>query len=229
MSSVSNDPELLNQLIQDCLVPVLRSNPKQARDTASLSRIDMEAYTRQGGDIPRRLAEQVEERSDGKYTVLAADSVIAEKSYGLAQGVYFVRVPKDFPVNGRVTSPDPDAMVLFEINPHTSKLTVGVPMRSQEEVDEVLEERAARQAAESERALKSVIRREAVQEEHGFIVSQIERLLGAAHDNHEARTKWNSMRNRHSQHYGKIVLEDLLELCHLLGVDLVKLVARPPL
>ena len=123
-------------------------------------------------------------------------------------------------------------MVLFIINGHTKRLFVNVPMRSQDDIDAEIERRRqqflADREAERVRAENALVRREETQAEFDKLVSAIEWYVEKT-ESTEAKRKWQNMNSRHSQHHGAITLPDLLELCHLLGIDLATLVILSPI
>jgi hypothetical protein len=228
MSSLDNEPEALTDTLQECLTAVLTANGRE-RDEVKLERFNEEAFIRQTGRIPGLLAELVEEASNGTYTVRHANSAIAHGKTALNGELYFVRCLAGVQ-DEEVTHPTDD-MVLFVINRHTKRLFVNVPMQSQEHIDAELarreEERLALREAERIRAQNAATRRIETEAELAQLISAIEWYVQTS-ESKEARDKWGRMNARSSQYHGVITLPDLLELCHLLGINLATLVVLSP-
>lgn len=223
MSSLYDNPERTDRLLEQCLTLLMTERINGLQDHV-LVELNDDAFTRQGGSFPGRLAELLEERSRGKFTVLAVDLAIVPQPF--KRSVYFVRCPADTVALEPVVQPAP-GMVLCEINPYTSRLIVGKAFNTPAQIQVALAQRAKAQTSEVQQGIEAQQRRVRVSELFNGYVSRLEFLVQRT-DNQLAREKWLRMRSPHNQYQGRILFEDVIELCDLLGIDAEILVTRPP-
>lgn len=215
MSSVYDNPRLTEQLLEQCL-PLLMQERVHTPTHQALRHLDDESFVRQGGSFPSRLAELLEERSRGKFTILQVDPAIVPHPF--KRSVYFVRYGADLPAVEPVIEPL-RGMVLCEINPYVSKLIVGGAFNAPEKIQHVLAQRAEARAQEVVRQEEAGYRRERVSELSNQYTARLE-LLVQQSDNPLVHQKWQSMRSPLNQYRGHLMFDDILELCDLLGTGI---------
>ncbi len=231
MSSVDDEPERLDSLLQECLAPVLNAQPIRDRgQTVTLKALNEEAFVRQGGGIPERLSELVKEFSGNQYIVLPADPIIADSSVPLSPmaEVYFVRCkPGAVTLERRelVTQVTPD-MVLFAINRPRKRLFIDIPIRDQVKIDAEVqkrqEKRDAERRAEAQRSAEMQRFREEADADLSHMFARLERYV-EVDGRHSILEEWWRVQRKGSSSFRDVPIGDVVLLCHRLGIDFTHL------